>query len=189
MPFGTRPLTNKQRHGQANYTLRDREEPSKYPETKRLYGFSGRRNLFLPSGHHGITSQMLQQPFRDSRVPGSRVYSTTTRRILMFHQPKVDSSLPLAWTSSPRIWNEIINVVNCALKRAGIRTLLYVDDLFTCYGNLYSPRNHRQDVRRCRDHKISDERPVDVFSSPTRSPRYHHRLQGKRQPATARKTL
>jgi hypothetical protein len=44
------------------------------------------------------------------------------------------SSLPLGWTSSPRIWGEVINVVNCALKRAGIRTLLYVDDLLACCG-------------------------------------------------------
>jgi len=44
------------------------------------------------------------------------------------------SSLPLGWTSSPRIWGEVINIVNCALKRAGIRTLLYVDDLLACCG-------------------------------------------------------
>ena len=35
-----------------------------------------------------------------------------------------ESSLPLGWTSSPRVWNEVMNVVNCALKRAGICTLL-----------------------------------------------------------------
>ena len=52
--------------------------------------------------------------------------------------------------------------------------------------SLYSPRNHRQDTRRCRDYKFSDERPVDAFSSPTRSPRQQRRLQGRRQTAAAR---
>jgi len=41
-------------------------------------------------------------------------------------------ALPLGWRSSPRIWGEIMNVVNAALRRAGIRTLLDVDDLLAC---------------------------------------------------------
>ena len=41
-------------------------------------------------------------------------------------------ALPLGWRSSPRIWGEIMNVVNAALRRVGIRTLLYVDDLLAC---------------------------------------------------------
>ena len=49
------------------------------------------------------------------------------------------SALPLGWTSSPRIWGEVINVVNCALKRPGIRTLLYVDDLLVAVAPKKNP--------------------------------------------------
>jgi hypothetical protein len=42
------------------------------------------------------------------------------------------ASLPLGWTSSPRIWTSVMSVVAVALRH-GMRTLLYVDDLLiTC---------------------------------------------------------
>ena len=39
------------------------------------------------------------------------------------------AALPLGWTSSPRIWTSVMSVVAAALRRHGMRTLLYVDDL------------------------------------------------------------
>ena len=43
------------------------------------------------------------------------------------------AGLPLGWTSSPRIWTSVMSVVAAALRRHGMRTLLYVDDLLiTC---------------------------------------------------------
>jgi hypothetical protein len=43
------------------------------------------------------------------------------------------TALPLGWTSSPRIWTSVMSVVVAALRRHGMRTLLYVDDLLiTC---------------------------------------------------------
>ena len=140
-----------QHHGQANYTLRDPEEPSKYPETKRLYGFSGRRECFLPCVHRGITSQIFQQPVRNSNVPKRRVYSVTTRRVLVLYQPKIayntisinktaPSSLLLSsyrvvpLPTTARLVGRVWAFARCALMRAGIRTLLYVDDLLACCG-------------------------------------------------------
>ncbi len=38
-------------------------------------------------------------------------------------------ALPLGWTRSPRIWTNVMSVVAAALRRHGMRTLLYVDDL------------------------------------------------------------
>lgn len=36
--------------------------------------------------------------------------------------------LPFGWTSSPRIWEAVCRVLAAALRRAGIRVLIYVDD-------------------------------------------------------------
>ena len=36
--------------------------------------------------------------------------------------------LPFGWTSSPRIWAAVCRVLGAALRRAGIRVLVYVDD-------------------------------------------------------------
>ena len=44
-------------------------------------------------------------------------------------------ALALGWTVSPRIWDDVMNVVNCALKSHGIGTILYVDDLLAVCGN------------------------------------------------------
>ena len=98
----------------------------------------------------------------------------------------------VGWTSSPRVWNEVINVSNCSEARWHTHALVRgrpAHMLWHRNRSLHRPRNHRQDARRCRDYKISDERPVDAFSSPTRSPRQQHRLQGSREHAAARKTL
>jgi hypothetical protein len=59
------------------------------------------------------------------RLPATPSASTSPHHRHYYYQVIAwsHSSLPLGWTSSPRIWNEVINVVNCALKRAGIRTL------------------------------------------------------------------
>jgi hypothetical protein len=43
------------------------------------------------------------------------------------------AALPLGWTSSPRIWTIVMSVVAAVLRRHGMCTLLYVDDLLiTC---------------------------------------------------------
>ena len=38
------------------------------------------------------------------------------------------AALPFGWTSSPRIWEAVCRVLAAALRRAGIRVLIYVDD-------------------------------------------------------------
>ena len=135
-------------------TLRDSQEAPLHFTTIRLHGFFGCRECLLPRCHCGITSQILQQPFRCSSVPQRNIHPAPTRRVLVLDQPKIVTNtiivhktapsplllssylvvLLLAAAKSPRVWNEVINVVNCALKRAGIRTLLYVDDLLACCG-------------------------------------------------------
>ena len=43
------------------------------------------------------------------------------------------AALPLGWTSSTRIWTSVMSIVAAALRRHGMRMLLYVDDLLiTC---------------------------------------------------------
>ena len=46
------------------------------------------------------------------------------------------AALPLGWTSSPRIWTSVMSVVAAALRRHGMRTLLYVDDLLIACSSL-----------------------------------------------------
>ncbi len=63
----------------------------------------------------------------------SSVSSAQTPMHLRHHYHQVvefsHATLPLGWTSSPRIWTRVMPVVSAALRRHGMCTLLYVDDL------------------------------------------------------------
>ena len=215
-PFSTRPLPPKHRHRQATYTLRNPEKPPQHPETKRFHGQSGRRECFLPCVHSRIKSQILQQSLCYSSFPERRVHSATTRRILVLHQPtpasntiRIDKTAPSPLLLSGYRVVPLLPAAGLDFKsedlgrghqcsqlcsKACWHSHAFVRRRPACLlwhrsRSLPSPRNHRQDARRCRDYKISDERPVDAFPSSSRSLGPPHRLQGSRQPATARKTL
>jgi hypothetical protein len=97
--FGTRPLPTKQRHGQAAYTLRDPEEPSKYPATKQLYGLSWMsRALFsmCPSRNHIANTSAATSRFKRSCKASLFRYNprildigvAPTQDCLPHHQPR-----------------------------------------------------------------------------------------------------
>ncbi len=48
------------------------------------------------------------------------------------------AALPFGWTSSPRIWESVCRVLAAALRRAGIRVLIYVDDFLLALYRAYS---------------------------------------------------
>ena len=148
--------------------------------------------------------------------PESRVHSATTRRILVLHQPtpasntiRIDKTAPSPLLLSSYRVVTLLPAAGLDFKsedlgrghqcsqlcsKAYWHSHAFVRRRPACLlwhrsRSLPSPRNHRQDARRCRDYKISDERPVDAFPSSSRSLGPPHRLQGSRQPATARKTL
>jgi hypothetical protein len=54
------------------------------------------------------------------------------------------ASLPLGWTSSTRIWTSVMSVVVADLRRHGIRTLLYVDDLLIACSSFEEATRSRQ---------------------------------------------
>jgi hypothetical protein len=54
------------------------------------------------------------------------------------------AALPLGWTSSPRIWTSVMSVVGAALRRHGMRTLLYVDDLLIVCSSFEEASRARQ---------------------------------------------
>ncbi len=54
------------------------------------------------------------------------------------------AALPLGWTSSPRIWTSVMSVVAAALRRHGMRTLLYVDDLLIACSSFEEASRARQ---------------------------------------------
>ncbi len=61
------------------------------------------------------------------------------------------AALPLGWTNSPRIWTSVMSVVAATLRRHGMRTLLYVDDLLIrrlqlLRGRFSGAPNHRGDT-------------------------------------------
>lgn len=58
------------------------------------------------------------QPASDSRQSGQWM------QIVEFSH----AALPFGWTSSPRIWEAVCRVLAAALRRAGVRVLIYVDD-------------------------------------------------------------
>jgi hypothetical protein len=43
------------------------------------------------------------------------------------------ASMPFGWTSSPRIWEALCQVLAASLRRAGIRVLIYVDDFLLAW--------------------------------------------------------
>ena len=46
-----------------------------------------------------------------------------------------DLAAPSGWTSSLRIWTNVMSIVASALRRHGMRTLLYVDDLLIAWSS------------------------------------------------------
>jgi hypothetical protein len=52
--------------------------------------------------------------------------------------------LPLDWTRSPRIWTIVMSVVTAGLRRHGMRTLLYVDDLLIACSSFEEASRVRQ---------------------------------------------
>jgi hypothetical protein len=54
------------------------------------------------------------------------------------------AALPPGWTSSPRIWTSVMSVVAAALRRHGMRTLLYVDDLLIVCSSFEEASRARQ---------------------------------------------
>jgi hypothetical protein len=54
------------------------------------------------------------------------------------------AALPLGWTSSTRIWTIVMSVVAAALRRHGMRTLLYVDDLLIACSSFEESSRARQ---------------------------------------------
>jgi hypothetical protein len=54
------------------------------------------------------------------------------------------AALPLGWTSSPRIWTSVMSVVAAALRRHGMHTLLYVDDLLIAWSSFEEASRARQ---------------------------------------------
>ena len=56
------------------------------------------------------------------------------------------AALPLGWTSSPRIWTSVMSVVAAALRRHGMSTLLYVDDLLIACSSFEEASRARQIV-------------------------------------------
>jgi hypothetical protein len=214
--FGTCALPTKQRHGQATYTLRDLEEPSKHPQTKRLYGFSGCRECFFSCVHRGVTPQILQQPLRYSSVFARRIHPLTTRRLLVLYQLKIASNTISFNKTTPSTLLlpsyrvvPLLTTTGLDLKPEDFGRSHQCSQLcFEARGHphavvrrrparmlrhrsrsLLSSRNNRQDAGRCRDYKISDERSMDPFSSSTRPPWQYDRLQRSRQPTTTRETM
>jgi hypothetical protein len=75
---------------------------------------------------------VCSRPELASLVPSAQTPSHLRH---LYHQVVEFShaALPLGWTSSPRIWTSVMSVVAAALRRHGMCTLLYVDDLLiTC---------------------------------------------------------
>ena len=212
----SRTLPTQQRHRQATFALRDLEEPSEYPETQRLYGFSGCRECLFSRGYRGVTPQIFQQPFRYSSVCASRIHSLATGRLLVLHQSKIAANTIGIYKGTPsplllpsyrvvsllpatgldlkpkdlgrshqrsQLCFEASGHPHAFVRRRPVRMLRHRSR------SLLSSRNYRQDARRCRDYKISDERSMDTFSSSTRPPWQHHRLQRSRLPTTTRATL
>jgi hypothetical protein len=54
------------------------------------------------------------------------------------------ATLPLGWTSSPRIWTIVMSVVTAPLRRHGMHTLLYVDDLLIACSSFEEASRARQ---------------------------------------------
>ncbi len=71
---------------------------------------------------------------------------TPLHRRHLYHQVVEFShaTLPLGWTSSTRIWTSVMSVVAAALRRHGIRTLLYVDDLLIACSSFEEASRARQ---------------------------------------------
>ena len=76
------------------------------------------------------------------------VPSAQTPMYLRHHYHQVvefsHASLPLGWTSSRRIWTSVMSVVAAALRRHGMRTLLYVDDLLIACSSFEESSRARQ---------------------------------------------
>jgi hypothetical protein len=54
------------------------------------------------------------------------------------------AALPLGWTNSTRIWTIVMSVVAAALRRHGMSTLLYVDDLLIVCSSFEEASRARQ---------------------------------------------
>jgi hypothetical protein len=54
------------------------------------------------------------------------------------------AALPLGWTTSPRIWTSVMSVLAAAVRRHGMRTLFYVDDLLIACSSFEEASRARQ---------------------------------------------
>jgi hypothetical protein len=97
------------------------------------------------------------------------------------------ATLPLGWTSSPRIWTSVMSVATAALRRHGIRL---VDRLLLLRGNFKVATNNRGHAPR-HGHspratqgliRHSDPDPVRPFG-------FHHLLHWQRSPTGSREKV
>jgi hypothetical protein len=143
-------------HRQAESKVR---RPSTAPfdlTAKRLHDISGRRERLLSCGYSSFASKILCQSPGDPGFRQGDLHPFAARRLLVLQARQLPCTsvdrhpqappyyqvmewshyaLALGWMASPRIWADVMNVVNCALKSQGIRTILYVDDLLVGCGN------------------------------------------------------
>jgi hypothetical protein len=103
------------------------------------------------------------------------------------------AALPLGWTSSPRIWTSVMSVVTAALRRHGMRTLLYVDDLLiTCssFGSVKGATNYRGHAPR-RVHSPCTTQGLLRYSDPDPARPFglQHLLHWQRSPTGSRKEV
>jgi hypothetical protein len=84
---------------------------------------------------------VCSRPDLTSSVPSAK---TPLHLCHLYHQVVEFShaSLPLGWTCSTRIWTRVMSVVPAALRRHGMHTLLYVDDLLIVFSSFEKIQCH-----------------------------------------------
>ena len=97
-------------------------------------------HLAIPAFVKGIFIPLQPGGYWCCRLDNSPAHPSfdTPKHLQQYYYQVIEWShyaLALGWTASPRIWADVMNVVNCALKSQGIRTILYVDDLLAGCGN------------------------------------------------------
>ena len=101
--------------------------------------FVNNKFIELQSGGYFVCTR----PDLTSSVPSAQ---TPMHLRHLYHQVVEFSHavLPLGWTRSPRIWTNVMSIVSAALRRHGIHTLLYVDDLLIAYSSFDETTRARQ---------------------------------------------